>query len=611
MRTPDPNRLIKTLGSLPVAVFLISAFAGILITSTVMESVHGTPFAQEHFYEAVWFRVFLAGVWINIFCATLSRRPFKKRHTGFIVTHIGILTLLIGTLLTLLFGREGQLTLLEGERWDRLQQKSSDLLASPQQGPAYQFHLPEKAPDHVQRLKVPGSDLKLFFHRLASNAGSQMIVKDGSEFFNPAVQFTLDSRRAGVRKQVWLVARDEQNPFSDELELGPATFRLEDADEADAARAQEQAAADSPDAKSAGHSGAGTVQGPDPARLVLYRQDGQPLDTIDLPSHSKKILDAVSIDGGAFTLHHVRFLPYARVDKDKLVDDRASGKWNPAVEFTITDREGREERHTRFALFPDFDSLHGKETPNIFNLRVELRAPAPQDTAAKTPQPGLVFGARENGDWSWKSTRSDGTSRSGVVKQGETFETGWMDMKVTVDRVVRRAVTSHVTAELPAGSDEAEAGCEVSYVDADGKERHDWVLVSRPLEIQTPAGKWTLSVIDRSLQLPFMLQLKDFRKIDYPGTTNPASFESDVTLVDQAKGVKIDRTIKMNEPLDYAGWRIFQSSYLQDPQYGEASVFTVAKNPGIGLTYAGLLILLIGVVLLFYIQPFSSGDHVH
>lgn len=585
-------RIIKLIGSLPVAVFLISALLGILIVSTSLESLHGTPFAQSTIYQAKWFDVFLALFWVNIFCATLSRLPFKKRHTGFIITHIGILTLLIGTLVTRLAGAEGQLTLLEGEQWNRLQQTGSDLLASPEKGPAYQFRLPEKSSDRAQRLKVPGSELQLFFEGLSSGVGSQLVVKNENEFFNPAVQFTLASERAGVRRQVWLVARDPDNPFSDELELGPALFQLKSVD-------------DPAEGSAPGGQGPAIQE---PARLVLYREDGRPIESVDLPMTSSEPL---SIADGEFKLSDIRFLPHARVAENRLIDDPASGKWNPAVEFTITDREGREERHTRFALFPEFDSLHGKETPNIFHLRVELRAPAPADASQTEKQPRLVFEAREKGNWSWRAIKSDGSEKTGLVKSGGSFETGWMDMKITVDRVVRRAVTSHVNAELPETSEDAEAGCRVSYVGTGGERVEGWILMSKPLVIETPAGKWTLSLLERSLSLPFTLQLKDFRKIDYPGTTNPASFESDVTLLDETKGVKIDRTIKMNEPLDYAGWRIFQSSYIQDPQFGEASVFTVAKNPGIGLTYAGLTVLLLGVITLFYIQPFSSGDHVH
>jgi hypothetical protein len=587
-------RLIKLLGSLPIAVFLITALTVILIVSTAMESAHGTPFVQNAFYQAKWFDLFLGLIWVNIFCATLSRWPFKKRHAGFIITHIGILTLLIGTLITRLSGAEGQMTLLEGEQWDRIQQTGSDLLAAPQQGPAYQFRLPDGGAGKPHRLKVPDSALELYFHERSTSVGTRLVVKNRNEFYNPAVRFTLSSERVGVRQELWLIARDPENAFSDETELGPARFRIEDAEEAAWAR---ENAAKRPEDK--------------PARLVISDKSGRPIGSIDLPAEP----DMKHEIGKGFTVTALRYLPYARVFENRLIDDtgRDGGKkWNPAVEFTVRGADGTEEKHTRFAMFPEFDSLHGKDTPNVFDLKVELRASVPDELKGEDAKgPELVFEARENGEWTWRSARSDGTERAGKAVKGAEFETGWMDMKVRVDRVVPKAEVTRSVGPLPEGAENAETGARVSYTGADGKKREDWILMSRPLEIGTPAGRWTLSLTDRSLKLPFTLQLKDFRKVDYPGTSNPASFESDVILFDKAKDVRIERTIKMNEPLDYAGWRIFQSSYIQDPQFGEASVFTIARNPGITATYAGCVILLIGVITLFYIKPFGSGQHVH
>ena len=68
-------KIIKRLGSLNFALSLIAGLVVLLSVSTILESVHGTPFAQENFYQAHWFDFFLGLVWVNIFCATLTRRP--------------------------------------------------------------------------------------------------------------------------------------------------------------------------------------------------------------------------------------------------------------------------------------------------------------------------------------------------------------------------------------------------------------------------------------------------------------------------------------------------------------------------------------------------------
>ena len=107
--------VIRFLGSLRFAVFLIASLALILSASTILESVYGTPFAQKNFYAAHWFDFFLALVWINIFCAALTRYPFQKHHAGFVITHSGILLLLAGAFLSRAWGNEGQMTLYENQ----------------------------------------------------------------------------------------------------------------------------------------------------------------------------------------------------------------------------------------------------------------------------------------------------------------------------------------------------------------------------------------------------------------------------------------------------------------------------------------------------------------
>lgn len=98
-------------------------------------------------------------------------------------------------------------------------------------------------------------------------------------------------------------------------------------------------------------------------------------------------------------------------------------------------------------------------------------------------------------------------------------------------------------------------------------------------------------------ELPFTVKLLDFRKITYPGIELAAGFESDVELVDPERGVALKRTIKMNHPLTYRGYTLYQSSYIQGPV--ETTVLSVRNDPGTPLVYAGFLIVILGVIALF------------
>src|SRR5207245_2760572 len=72
-------------------------------TGTFYEMNHGTAAAQRDVYRTWWFALILATLGTNIFCAMMKRYPWKKHHTGVVMAHIGILTLLAGSLVSLHF----------------------------------------------------------------------------------------------------------------------------------------------------------------------------------------------------------------------------------------------------------------------------------------------------------------------------------------------------------------------------------------------------------------------------------------------------------------------------------------------------------------------------
>ena len=103
--------IVKKLGSVGFTVVISVALILLLIVSTSMEAINGTPFAQKVFYQTRWFDILVSLLWVNIFCSTVLRFPFKKVQAGFLLTHIGILILLTGALITRTHTIEGEMTL--------------------------------------------------------------------------------------------------------------------------------------------------------------------------------------------------------------------------------------------------------------------------------------------------------------------------------------------------------------------------------------------------------------------------------------------------------------------------------------------------------------------
>ena len=111
----------------------------------------------------------------------------------------------------------------------------------------------------------------------------------------------------------------------------------------------------------------------------------------------------------------------------------------------------------------------------------------------------------------------------------------------------------------------------------------------------------TLSVANK----PVSLFLWDFQVLN-DAEGNPVDFVSDLRLLDRSKGAQsadhqmtIDEgTVRMNKPLKYRGYRFCQSDYDSD-QMGVTLSYNY--DPwGIGITYTGYALLLLGMITFFF-----------
>ncbi len=572
--------LIDALGSVYFAVFLIAALAAILISSTFLESKYGTPFAQKFFYQADWFDIILSLIWINMFLAVVKRFPLKKYHTGFVVTHIGILLLLIGALLSRMIGMNGQMVLREGQKLDYVTLETYQLAAHTSNGKAAAFSLKPKINGTFSR--DLGNGFKLTVDRIIESAKiSSEVEDDQNSSSNAAIHFFLRSERAGFENSFWLVEHGEDPGPT--MDLGMANFELK---RGTASYHKSSAAAD--------------IAGP---MIKITMGELSQTQTVEVtPAIGKEI----PLGDGKFKMIDLIYYPDARVgDGNKLVNVSDVPN-NPAVEFDIANSKGIIRHFTKFALFPDFESMHGKKEDEGLNIEAELLAGSETKTPEMHGAASLTFYAPINpaDPWTYESHTRHGDGAHGVIEQGKNYPAGWMDFSISIDKLLRRAVITQKVEPLPFGA-KGEFVVQTS-LSKNGKDLGtQWLAEGGTAFFDSPDGPVLVALGRKSEKVPFMLGLKDFRKVDYPGTAQPSSFESDVKLEDADAGITIDKTIKMNKPLDYKGYRIFQSSYAQDEE-GETSIFTVAKNPGIIFIYSGAVIMFAGVIMLFYLKPFSS-----
>ncbi len=122
LHSPDQPLLVQGLlrlyafsASLKLAVVLIFACALTLAWATFVESEYGTPAVQFGVYGSWWFELLNLLLAVNILAAALIRFPWKRHQTGFVITHLGLLTLLAGCLVSRLGAIDAQMPIFEDD----------------------------------------------------------------------------------------------------------------------------------------------------------------------------------------------------------------------------------------------------------------------------------------------------------------------------------------------------------------------------------------------------------------------------------------------------------------------------------------------------------------
>src|SRR5437762_7590211 len=109
------NPVFRFFSSLKLAVVLLAVLIIGASAGTLYESTFDAKVARAYVYGAPWFNVWLLLLASNLIVSALSRWPWKKHHVAFLITDLGIITLLTGWLIGRTWGIEGTITVFNGE----------------------------------------------------------------------------------------------------------------------------------------------------------------------------------------------------------------------------------------------------------------------------------------------------------------------------------------------------------------------------------------------------------------------------------------------------------------------------------------------------------------
>lgn len=100
----------------------------------------------------------------------------------------------------------------------------------------------------------------------------------------------------------------------------------------------------------------------------------------------------------------------------------------------------------------------------------------------------------------------------------------------------------------------------------------------------------------KEVTLPFSVELNKFVLERYSGSESPSAFSSNVTVTDNASGSSFERSVSMNNVLDYKGYRFYQASYDSDEK---GTILRISRDFwGMALTYLGYGLFMVGTLFM-------------
>jgi hypothetical protein len=222
----------KIFASIRLAIFVILGMAAIAAVGTITEARYDAEVAQKLVYQSIYMYIVMGTLIVTLIGVMIDRWPWRIHHTGFVMAHIGIITLLFGSWVTQKYGIDGTLEFDIGQSRDSIMVKDRDLsIYSSLDGNSFTTmyssevdflrHPPTPANPFI--IHLGADDLKFLNYEHFAFRESEI---DGTENEQdgPAIRFQLENPNVNLTQ--WL-RRENQRPET-EVDLGPAKVILAD-----------------------------------------------------------------------------------------------------------------------------------------------------------------------------------------------------------------------------------------------------------------------------------------------------------------------------------------------------------------------------------------------
>jgi len=602
------HRMVRFFASVELTVILLAAIGLACIIGTLIpqaDSVGGSPenvylfYVNRHgphlhvvfntlslyrLYSSWWFSALLAALTMNMIVCGFRRLRRRWRQVGFLLTHLSIVFLLAGVLVGL-NRRGGTMQIFEGEQSDTLysgggppvpnsldqaRQLANSMPAADSRPPIrlhFALHLDDfELRRHREPLDTiavqsahggPIHSYNMAFQKKIPRAAGEpwdieildttpvrrrvlRVVENTTGTLEPAIEIEFVAH--GERHSDWVFARGDRwrRVLTDEVEIEYHRS---------SSRGQLE--------RLLGERAVATTVTADCIEVT-----GLQADATTLPL---RLAAEQPIFGTSLTLTVLRFVPHWQMDLEtRQIISASPERRNPAVQVRV--RQGSTSA-TQW-LFSRVPSFHGQSI--LPGVPMQLRF---IEADLRRPHFLRVLAADDSGErFVQRFLNGQIAEMVAAVPGRRIAPTG--EVEVTLVRWLEHAAI------------ESEEQEDLDHFLAHLRIRHR--ATGRTEEIEAPSGE----VLTHG-------RLRLLLDREYPID----QFISHVRVVENGQTV-LNKTVQMNDPLKYRGYTFYQSSY--DVEADAASRYTVLsakRDPGVGLIYLGFAMLTLGLVIVFYVNP--------
>ena len=578
------NKVWKFFCSVKLTIVL---FVLILIPSTigtvVQQNVNDPSFVPNPLYKLLGFYdiyhdprfiILLVMLALNTLACTINRFRAKWNIVGMMMTHAGLLMVLLGALMGATLGVKGFMAIGEGETLDHIRVGAAmdesapipfeirllDFILDIHEEPTHRLvvidmqtgeqksrHIEQGKPLALAESKWAGL-MSLFGiksntgasvtpKRFYSNAAFVTSLTEGPEQTGmEAVELRLKIRGSELRG---FAVSGAPRPYSPRgTHMGVFYERLDTDGDIDAEIAKAVA--------STAVTSHIEVISPDAALTSVYAAD---------------IGNKFEVE--SYTIEALRYVADFIIVEGNMVASRSEFPHNPALQVRVTDPEGNTSEQWLFAKFPD---MHAPENGPPFELKF-VRTGREDHI-----EDHILIVSQNDARPVVAHSRGGKLINRAELAEGDTFSIEGKGIELFIEAFYENA---NVNREMKQSDDIVGSPAIEVEIEQDGKREDKLLWVDTPLDVP-------------GYRLVY-IQNKGVR-----------DFYSVLQVVDGGE-VVLEKKIEVNDPLRYGGYTFYQSSY--DSKGLSWSGLQVRNDPGVPFVYAGFLVLLLGMIVIFYINP--------